>query len=190
MDLPLLNIAQLFWRDVKVSPILIVGLSPPPTLWAFLRRLRWNKVKNCYTSEIYTCTGGLIRFYIVIWSVLSQFKWPLLFLHHRGRGRGTRLSIRSQDPNNSSDTERGPCLDRSALCALQIASLTAVALVVLCCHEKCLITSYVRFRPPTFFTRMSSSSDYSPWKSLWSRTQRKEKKPLRKKREQQLAFPR
>ena len=35
--------------------------------------------KNCYTSEIYTCTGGLIRFYIVIWSVLSQLKWPLLF---------------------------------------------------------------------------------------------------------------
>ena len=112
VDLPLLNIAQLFWRDVKVSPILIVGLSPPPTLWAFLRRLRWNKVKNCYTSEIYTCTGGLIRFYIVIRSVLSQFKWPLLFLQHRGRGRRTSLTIRSQDPNNSSETDRGPCLKK------------------------------------------------------------------------------
>ena len=34
----------------------------------------------------------------------------------------------------------------------------------------------------------SSSSDYSPWKSLWSRTQRKEKKPRRKKREQHITF--
>ena len=94
----------------SVSPNLIVGLSPSLTLKAFLRRLRWNKVKKCCTTAIYTHTGGLIRFYLVIWSVLSQFKWPLLFLQHRGRGRRTRLSIRSQDPNNSSDTERGPCL--------------------------------------------------------------------------------
>ena len=94
----------------SVSPNLIVGLSPSLALKVFLRRLRCNKVKKCCTTAIYTHTGGLIRFYLVIWSVLSQFKWPLLFLHHRGRGRGTRLSIRSQDPNNSSDTERGPCL--------------------------------------------------------------------------------
>ena len=94
----------------SVSPNLRVRLSPSLTLKTFLRRLRWSKVKKCYTTAIYTHTGGLIRFYLVIWSVLSQFKWPLLFLHHRGRGRGTRLSIRSQDPNNSSDTERGPCL--------------------------------------------------------------------------------
>ena len=94
----------------SVSPNLIVGLSPSLTLRAFLRRLQCNKVKKCCTTAIYTHTGGLIRFYLVIWSVLSQFKWPLLFLHHRGSGRGTRLSIRSQDPNNSSDTERGPCL--------------------------------------------------------------------------------
>ena len=97
----------------SVSPNLIVGLSPSLTLKAFLRRLRWNKVKQCCTTAIYTHTGGLIRFYLVIWSVLSQFKWPLLFLQHRGRGRRTRLSIRSQDPNNSSDTERGPCLATS-----------------------------------------------------------------------------
>ena len=77
----------------SVSPNLIVGLSPSLTLKAFLTRLRWSKVKNCYTTAIYTRTGGLIRFYLVIWSILSQFKWPLLFLHHRGRGRGTRLSI-------------------------------------------------------------------------------------------------
>jgi len=94
----------------SVSPNLRVRLSPSLTLKAFLRGLRWSKVKNCYTTAIYIRTGGLIRFYLEIWSVLSQFKWPLLFLHHRGRGRGTRLSIRSQDPNNSSDTERGPCL--------------------------------------------------------------------------------
>ena len=94
----------------SVSPNLIVGLSPSLTLKAFLRRLRWNKVKQCCTTAIYTHTGGLIRFYLVIWSVLSQFEWPLLFLQHRGKGRRTRLSIRSQDPNNSSDTERGPCL--------------------------------------------------------------------------------
>merc|ERR1719220_2022905 len=74
------------------SFVLIVGLSPSLTLMAFVRRLRWSKVKNCYTTAIYIHTGGLIRFYLVIWSVLSQFKWPLLFLHHRGRGRGSRLS--------------------------------------------------------------------------------------------------
>ena len=96
----------------SVAPNLIVGLSPSLTLRAFLKRLRWNNVKKCCTTAIYTHTGGLIRFYLVIWSVLCQFKWPLLFLHHRGRGRDTRLSIRSQDPNNSSDTEtRCPCLD-------------------------------------------------------------------------------
>ena len=95
----------------SVSPNLIVGLSPSLTWKAFLRRLLWNKVKKCCTTAIYSHTVGLIRFYLVIWSVLSQFKWPLLFLHHRGRGRDTRLSIRSQDPNNSSDTERGPCLE-------------------------------------------------------------------------------
>ena len=89
----------------SVSPNLRVRLSPSLTLKTFLRRLRWSKVKKCYTTAIYTHTGGLIRFYLVIWSVLSQFKWPLLFLHHRGRRRDTRLSIRSQDPNNSSDTE-------------------------------------------------------------------------------------
>ena len=91
----------------SVSPNLRVRLSPSLTLKAFLRRLRWSKVKNCYTTAIFTHTGGLIRFYIVIWSLLSQFKWPLLFLHHRGRGRGTRLSIRTKDHNNHSDTETG-----------------------------------------------------------------------------------
>ena len=54
-----------------------------------------------------THIGGLIRFYIVIWSVLSQFKWPLLFLHHAWRGLGTRLGIRTKHPNNHSDTESG-----------------------------------------------------------------------------------
>ena len=44
---------------------------------------------------------------MVIWSVLSQFKWPLLFLHHAWRGRGTRLGIRTKHPNNHSDTESG-----------------------------------------------------------------------------------
>ena len=101
-------------------------LSPPPTLWTLLIRMRWSKVKNCYTTAIFTHTGGLIRFYIVIWSLLSQFKWPLLFLHHRGRGRGTRLSIRSQDPNNSSDTERGPCLG----CTRSVEGGTACYLVL------------------------------------------------------------
>ena len=52
-------------------------------------------------------TRGLIRLYIVIWSVLSQFKWLLLFLHHAWRGHGARLSIRTKDPNNHSDTETG-----------------------------------------------------------------------------------
>ena len=64
-------------------------------------------MKICVTTTIYTHTGGLIRLYIVIWSVLSQFKWLLLFLHHTWRGRGTRLSIRTKDPNNHSDTETG-----------------------------------------------------------------------------------
>ena len=50
----------------SVSPNLIVGLSPSLTLKAFLRRLRWNKVKQCCTTAIYTHTGGLIRFYLVI----------------------------------------------------------------------------------------------------------------------------
>ena len=113
----------------SVSPNLIVGLSPSLTLRAFLRRLLWNKVKKCCTTAIYTHTGGLIRFYLVIWSVLSQFKWPLLFLHHRGRGRGTRLSIRSQDPNNSSDTERGPCLSRPQVI------LSHFEECALCCRE-------------------------------------------------------
>ena len=54
-----------------------------------------------------THIGVLIRFYIVIWSVLSQFKWPLLFLHHAWRGRGARLSIRTKDRNTHSDTETG-----------------------------------------------------------------------------------
>ena len=91
----------------SVSPNLRVRLSPSLTLKAFFRRLLRNKVKKCCTTAIYTHTGGLIRFYLVIWSVLSQFKWPLLFLHHRGRGRGTRLSIRTKDPNNHSGTETG-----------------------------------------------------------------------------------
>ena len=64
-------------------------------------------MKICVTTTIYTHTGGLIRLYIVIWSVLSQFKWLLLFLHHAWRGRGTRLSIRTKDPKNHSDTETG-----------------------------------------------------------------------------------
>ena len=91
----------------SVSPNLRVRLSPSLTLKAFLRGLRWSKVKNCYTTAIYTRTGGLIRFYLVIWSVLSQFKWLLLFLHHAWRGHGARLSIRTKDPNNHSDTETG-----------------------------------------------------------------------------------
>ena len=32
---------------------------------------------------------------------------PLFFLHHARRGRSTRLSIRTKDPNNHSDTETG-----------------------------------------------------------------------------------
>ena len=64
-------------------------------------------MKICVTTTIYTHTGGLIRLYIVIWSVLSQFKWLLLFLHHGWRGHGARLSIRTKDPNNHSDTETG-----------------------------------------------------------------------------------
>jgi len=64
-------------------------------------------VKIRFTTAIYTHTGGLIRLYIVIWSVLSQFKWLLLFLHHAWRGHGARLSIRTKDPNNHSDTETG-----------------------------------------------------------------------------------
>ena len=40
-------------------------------------------------------------------AVLSQFKWLLLFLHHAWRGHGARLSIRTKDPNNHSDTETG-----------------------------------------------------------------------------------
>ena len=72
-----------------------------------MRGLRWSKVKICVTTTIYTHTGGLIRLYIVIWSVLSQFKWLLLFLHHAWRGHGARLSIRTKDPNNHSDTETG-----------------------------------------------------------------------------------
>ena len=64
-------------------------------------------MKICFTTAIYTHTGGLIRLYIVIWSVLSQFKWLLLFLHHAWRGHGARLSIRTKDSNNHSDTETG-----------------------------------------------------------------------------------
>ena len=64
-------------------------------------------MKICVTTTIYTHTGGLIRLYIVIWSVLSQFKWLLLFLHHAWRGHGARLSIRTKDLNNHSDTETG-----------------------------------------------------------------------------------
>ena len=62
-----------------------------------------------------THIGGLIRFYIVIWSILSQFKWPLLFLHHAWRGRGTLLGIRTKHPNNHSDTESGTL---SKICVL------------------------------------------------------------------------
>ena len=62
-------------------------------------------MKKCCTRPIWTYTGGLIWFYIVIWAVLSQFKWALLFLDHAWRGCRTRLSIRQQDPNDSSDTE-------------------------------------------------------------------------------------
>ena len=64
-------------------------------------------MKIRFTTAIYTHTGGLIRLYIVIWSVLSQFKWLLLFLHHAWRGHGARLRIRTKDPNNHSDTETG-----------------------------------------------------------------------------------
>ena len=32
---------------------------------------------------------------------------PLFFLHHARRGRSTRLSIRTKDPKNHSDTETG-----------------------------------------------------------------------------------
>ena len=64
-------------------------------------------MKIRFTTAIYTHTGGLIRLYIVIWSVLSQFKWLLLFLHHAWRGHGARLSIRTKDPNNHSDTGTG-----------------------------------------------------------------------------------
>ena len=64
-------------------------------------------MKIRFTTAIYTHTGGLIRLYIVIWSVLSQFKWLLLFLHHAWRGHGARLSIRTKDPNNHSDSETG-----------------------------------------------------------------------------------
>ena len=64
-------------------------------------------MKICVTTTIYTHTGGLIRPYIVIWSVLSQFKWLLLFLHHAWRSHGARLGIRTKDPNNHSDSETG-----------------------------------------------------------------------------------
>ena len=80
-----------------------------------MRGLRWSKVKICVTTTIYTHTGGLIRLYIVIWSVLSQFKWLLLFLHHAWRGHGARLSIRPKDPNNHSDTETGTLSKSSVL---------------------------------------------------------------------------
>ena len=69
--------------------------------------------------------------YIVIWSVLSQFKWLLLFLHHTWRGRGTRFSTRTKDPNNHSDTETGTlstssmighCVSLSSLFGLNIFS--------------------------------------------------------------------
>ena len=75
-------------------------------------------MKIRFTTAIYTHTGGLIRLYIVIWSVLSQFKWLLLFLHHAWRGRGTRLSIRTKDPNNHSDTETGTLSTATGLSAL------------------------------------------------------------------------
>ena len=73
-------------------------------------------MKICVTTTIYTHTGGLIRLYIVIWSVLSQFKWLLLFLHHAWRGHGARLSIRTKDPNNHSDTETGTLSRERVLC--------------------------------------------------------------------------
>ena len=94
----------------------------------FLRGLRWSKVKICVTTTIYTHTGGLIRLYIVIWSVLSQFKWLLLFLHHAWRGHGARLSIRKKDPNNHSDTETGLCLRICDLLVLHWENLPLVSI--------------------------------------------------------------
>ena len=76
-------------------------------------------MKICVTTTIYTHTGGLIRLYIVIWSVLSQFKWLLLFLHHAWRGHGARLSIRTKDPNNHSDTETGTLSSVSLFVTMQ-----------------------------------------------------------------------
>ena len=78
-------------------------------------------MKICVTTTIYTHTGGLIRLYIVIWSVLSQFKWLLLFLHHAWRGHGARLSIRTKDPNNHSDTETGTLSNHSTKLILNMA---------------------------------------------------------------------
>ena len=108
----------------------------------FLRGLQWSKVKICVTTTIYTHTGGLIRLYIVIWSVLSQFKWLLLFLHHAWRGHGARLSIRTKDPNNHSDTETGT-LSRSD-CLLGLSGFAeqhhfSLAMSVVCSvvHWRC-----------------------------------------------------
>ena len=38
---------------------------------------------------------------------------PLFFLHHARRGRSTRLSIRTKDPKNHSDTETGTLFSAS-----------------------------------------------------------------------------
>ena len=84
-------------------------------------------MKIRFTTAIYTHTGGLIRLYIVIWSVLSQFKWLLLFLHHAWRGRGTRLSIRTKDPNNHSDTETG---------TLSMGNILRVLIEIICCSKE------------------------------------------------------
>ena len=94
-------------------------------------------MKIRFTTAIYTHTGGLIRLYIVIWSVLSQFKWLLLFLHHTWRGRGTRLSIRTKDPKNHSDTETGT-LSSSAVrpLTLFIARSRAPSLTFFGCYSK------------------------------------------------------
>ena len=77
-------------------------------------------MKICVPTTIYTHTGGLIRLYIVIWSVLSQFKWLLLFLHHAWRGHGARLSIRTKDLNNHSDTETGTLSSRDACQSIRL----------------------------------------------------------------------
>ena len=77
----------------SVSPNFIVRATPPPTLSLFLDTLWWTLVNKSCSTSILLYVGGLINRFPPFWCPTSHSILPLLFLHHGGRGCGSRLSI-------------------------------------------------------------------------------------------------